>query len=271
MSEQLTMAAVSRPNTIASLTAQLRTLGVTEGDTLMVHSAMSSLGWVCGGEQAVIEALIAAVGAGGTLCMPAHTGALSDPAAWQHPPVPKEWVDEIRETMPAFDPDKSPTRGIGKVAECFRKWPDVKRSNHPHTSLCAYGRLADDITSSHPLTPQLGMTSPYGALYRLGAKVLLVGVGYDHCTILHLSETLMEHPPLEHTGAPVLVDGQREWVWYDDVETDSDRFPKLGQDYELAGGAVSLGKVGNAECRLLPAQELVDYGTRWLNDYAGHS
>lgn len=86
-------------------------LGVCTGDILLVHSSMSSIGWVCGGSQAVIESLLKSVGETGTLVMPAHSSDLSDPSVWENPPVPKTWISIIKETMPPFEVDKTPTRG----------------------------------------------------------------------------------------------------------------------------------------------------------------
>lgn len=42
--------------------------------------------------------------------MPTQSGQLSDPAGWGDPPVPAEWIDELRDTLPAYDPDLTPTR-----------------------------------------------------------------------------------------------------------------------------------------------------------------
>ena len=95
-----------------SLTADLRALGVEEGMGVLVHSALSAVGWVSGGPVAVIRALLQAVGADGTLVMPAHSSSWSDPAGWKSPPAPAAWWDPIRATMPAFDPATTPTSSI---------------------------------------------------------------------------------------------------------------------------------------------------------------
>jgi aminoglycoside 3-N-acetyltransferase len=90
------------PVTVHSLEQDLRALGVKPGMVLLVHSSLSSLGWVCGGAVAVIEALESVLTSEGTLIMPTHSGELSEPSYWQHPPVPEAWWQTIRDTMPAF-------------------------------------------------------------------------------------------------------------------------------------------------------------------------
>ncbi|MCP4425789.1 MAG: AAC(3) family N-acetyltransferase, partial [Chloroflexi bacterium] len=128
MSEEQTIKNAHSPRTRASLAADLRQLGVRPSMTLLVHSAMSRLGWVNGGPVVVIQALQDALTSEGTLVMPAHSGDYSDPAGWENPPIPPAWHQTVRDTMPAFDPALTPTRGMGRIAELFRTWPDVRRS-----------------------------------------------------------------------------------------------------------------------------------------------
>ena len=101
------MAAQGGPNTVQSLASQLGSLGVGPGQTLLVHSSLRALGWTCGGAQAVILGLLEAVGPQGTIVMPAHSGDFSDPGLWENPPVPADWQEGIRQSMPAWRADLS--------------------------------------------------------------------------------------------------------------------------------------------------------------------
>lgn len=263
MSEEMTIFATKKPNTIQSLVQDFKALGINQGDILLVHSSMSRLGWVCGGAQAVITALLNAVGRDGTIVMPAHSADLSDPAEWENPPVPSDWIPIIYEQLPAFDPQLTPTRGMGQIAELFRTIPNTLRSDHPQGSFCANGKHAKEITEKHPLTPQFGIDSPLGTLYKLRANVLLLGTGYDSCTSFHLAESLIDEMPIKRMGAPVLDEGKRCWKWFDDYDYCSDDFQLIGKEFEKTGH-VRTGKVGNAEAKLFSLQEGVDFAKQWL-------
>ncbi|MCL6605398.1 MAG: AAC(3) family N-acetyltransferase [Paenibacillus sp.] len=251
------------PITVKRMVLDIHKLGVQEGDCIIVHSSLSKLGWVCGGPQAVVQALLEAVGVEGTLIMPAQSGDWSDPAEWEHPPVPQDWIEIIYREMPAYDPYKTPTRGMGRIAEVFRTFPQTVRSQHPQVSFCANGKQASSIVSNHELTPQFGMASPLGKLYNLNAKVHLLGVEYDSCTSFHLAEARIERMPEKRMGAAIFEDGERVWKWFTDCRYDSDDFAAIGESFE-EHYSVQKGSVGSAECRLFDMREAVDFAEQWL-------
>lgn len=254
--------------THSSLVKQLRALGVSPEMVVLVHSSLSSLGWVCGGAQTVIEALFEALGPRGTLVMPTHSPQLSDPAGWHNPPVPENWWETIREKMPAYDPTLTPTRGMGAIPEAFRKANDVRRSDHPKLSFAARGSHRDAVIDDHRLADSLGEGSPLARLYDLDACVLLLGVGHDVNTSLHLAEYRWSGTDRRRTtaAAPVMVDGQRRWVEYEDTGHDADDFATIGRAFERSEH-VRTELVGEAQARLMSQPRLVDFAVEWMEQH----
>jgi aminoglycoside 3-N-acetyltransferase len=252
------------PYTVQSLASDLRALGVAVGDTVLMHSSARSLGFVAGGSQAVVQALLDVLGPGGTLVVPTHTPDNADPADWTNPPVTESWWPTIRLQAPGFDPSRTPSRWMGVIAETVRTWPGAARSDHPHVSFAAVGRHAASVVGAHQLDDALGEHSPLGAVYRLNGKVLLLGCGHESNTSLHLAEWRQKSPPRAVHGASVRrADGTSEWISWTDVADYTDDFEQIGAAFEVAVG-LSIGQVGDAEARLTPQRALVDFATDWM-------
>jgi aminoglycoside 3-N-acetyltransferase len=255
------------PPTLSSLTANLRSLGLASGMTVIVHSSMKAIAkWIIGDAQALILALEGILGPEGTLVMPTMSGNLSDPQNWQHPPVPASWWETIRQETPAFMPDLTATREMGRLAETFRGQEGVLRSSHPQTSFAAWGKEAAFITANHLLESPTGEHSPVARIYELDGHVLLLGVGHGNNTSLHLAEERATYPnkAWEVNGAPILVDGERHWVEFKILAIDESDFVQIGSDFARDSGLVREGKVGNATSLLMSQRALVDYGVRWM-------
>ena len=120
----------------------LEKVGVKYGQSIMVHTSLKSLGFVCGGAQIIIEALLEGVGEEGTIMMPTQSWKNLDPEAGVHWEEPREWWQLIRDNWPAYDKNVTPTNTMGAVAEMFRSWPGSLRSDHPARSVAAGGKNA---------------------------------------------------------------------------------------------------------------------------------
>lgn len=252
--------------TTTSIANDLTALGVSSGDIVLVHSSLSSIGWVSGGAVSVIKALQSVLGIDGTLVMPTHTSHLSDPVLLRPPSVPRTWAQTIRETLPAFDRLVTPSNGMGVIPETFRTLPEVVRSNHPHDSFAAMGPRAPDIATQHSLHHGLGEHSPLAALYRLGAKVLLLGVSHDSSTALHLAENKANYrgKRFVKNGAPVLTDGKRQWVTVEHLDYQVGDFNRIGHSYATQTREVNYGYIGRGQSLLMPMRGLVDYAVDWM-------
>lgn len=262
--EAAAIAAVEDPVTVDSLVADLHELGVEPGDTLLAHAAMSSLGWVAGGAPAVVDALREAVTAAGTLVMPTHSTQNADPSDWENPPLPADWIAPVKDALPPYRPAVTPANRVGAVPECFRTYPDAIRSRHPTLSFAAWGADAEAVVADHPYDDPMGEGSPLATVYDLDGRVLRLGT--DANTSLHLAESRAaarsDDPwPRVENGAPVLVDGEREWLTFAELGDTAADFRATEAAFDDATGGLRRGPVGAAEATLCSQRNLVDFAT----------
>ncbi|SDB81923.1 aminoglycoside 3-N-acetyltransferase [Pelagirhabdus alkalitolerans] len=251
-------------NTIDSLVEDFRNIGLKEGMTVLVHSSLSSMGWTNGGAKSVIDALIQVLTEEGTIVMPTQSADLSDPSEWEAPSVPELWWPSIRQTMPAYDPNTTPTMGMGTIVDVFRTYPNVKRSAHPAVSFAAWGKHKDEIIDDHALDFGLGEHSPLARLYELEASVLLIGTTFETNTAFHLGEYRVESPKIIKKAAPIMEQGQRKWVEYDEIEFQEELFPEIG--YLLQENTPLINKkIGQADSYLFAFRDAVDTSAHYFN------
>jgi aminoglycoside 3-N-acetyltransferase len=213
---------------------QLLSLGVRQGGLLLVHASFRETGPVEGGPAGLVDALRAAVGRTGTLVMP----SMSDDD--DHP----------------FDVKGTPCVGMGVVADTFWRMPGVLRSDSPH-AFAAAGSDAEMIVAPHPIDPPHGLDSPVGRVYEMGGQVLLLGVGHDANTTVHLAENLAGVRYRRPKYVTMLDGGQPVRLEYAEIDHCCQRFALL--DSWLRERALQVeGKVGHAASRLMRSRDVVE-------------
>lgn len=269
-----------RPVRRSELGAAVRALGVHHGDVLCVHASLSSLGWVVGGAETVVRALLDCVGSMGTLAAVASWNDIP----FRLPQWPAEWRQAYLEEMPGFDAEHSEANpSYGRVPERLRTWPGAHKSIHPDQRIVAIGALAEWLTGDHPLDDSFGPVSPFARLVERHAQVLLLGAPLTSLTLLHHAEAIADVPGKRRWSysLPFAVNGRVEWRTLRDIDAESGPFPygevvEGGEDplvglaaiaeAALRVGIGARGNVATAECHLFPAAELVSFAKRWLED-----
>jgi aminoglycoside 3-N-acetyltransferase len=213
--------------------AQLLGLGIEPGGVLVVHTAFSKVAPLEGGPLGLINAIRVALGPEGTLVMP----SMSDDD--DHP----------------FDPSTTPCLGMGVVADTFWRLPGALRSDSPH-AFAAVGPYAAEITAAHPPHVPHGLNSPVGRIYELGGQVLLLGVGHDANTTIHLAENLAQ----VRYGQPKYLmtrrEGQLTRLDYIEIDHCCENFRLMDQWLD-AERAQRHGIVGHGQARLARSRSLV--------------
>lgn len=226
------------------LKAQIRAMGITSGDTVMVHSALRAIGPVENGADGIIDAFREVL-TDGLLLIPTHTWAVV---------TKKQPVFDVRATVP----------NIGTLPRVAAFRPDGVRSLHPTHSITGFGKNAAEFLAGEELS---GTPTPVGGamqrLGKMGAKILLVGVGNDKNTFLHTVDEELDLPDrLERESYPLtIVDaaGNRHTTQFRShccsrSEDVSMNYPNYEQAL-VDTGAQTLGKLGNATVRIVDAAQ----------------
>ncbi|HEY3062334.1 MAG TPA: AAC(3)-IV family aminoglycoside N-acetyltransferase [Chloroflexota bacterium] len=218
----------------ATVVRQLEGLGVERGGVLLVHTSFRAVRPIEGGPLGLIDALRAALGSTGTLVMGSYTGSDDEP----------------------FDPRRTPASpDLGVVADLFWHVPGVLRSDHPFAFAAAGPKAAEIVRDPLP-TPPHRLESPVGRVYELDGQVLLLGVGHDADTTLHLAELLADVPYRLRKHITVLQDGRPTRIDYGENDHCCQRFT-LADDWLRERGLQAEGTVGYAPARLMRARDIV--------------
>ena len=178
------------------LKRDLGALGVSAGDTVLMHSSYRSLGGIEDGAEGFFSAFMELLGPEGTLILPALS------------------YESVTRQQPEFHLAFTPSC-VGYLPEFFRtQFPGVIRSMHPTHSCCLFGRRAVELAADNEQdeTP-VGPHSPFAKLPKVGGKILMLGCGLDHNTSMHGVEETAEPPYLFDRANTERVD----YILYDDV------------------------------------------------------
>ncbi len=225
----------------AELKSQLLRLGVRRGGVLLVHTSFRAVRPVERGPAGLIEALRDALGPEGTLVMPSWTELDDEP----------------------FDARTTPSaRDLGVVAQTFWQLPGVRRSDHFH-AFAAVGPKATAITADPlPLPPHIP-ASPVGRVHDFDGQVLLLGVGHDADTTLHLAELIAGVPYRTPSYCTVLENGRATRIDYGENNHCCARFA-MADDWLRARELQTEGRVGHAHARLVRSRDIVTVALEYL-------
>jgi aminoglycoside 3-N-acetyltransferase-4 len=216
------------------LVRQLRDLGIVPGDVLLVHTSFRAVRPLAGGPLTLIAGLREALGPEGTLVMPSWSG--NDDEPFDH-------------STSSANPD------LGVTADMFWRLPGVRRSDHLQ-AFAASGPAAEAILADPlPLPPHIP-ASPVGRVHDHDGKVLLLGVGHDANTSLHLAELIAEVPYRSPSYCTILQDGRPVRIDYGENNHCCVRFA-LADEWLRRAGLQSQGLVGHAQARLMRSRDLV--------------
>lgn len=207
-----------------------------------MHTSFRRVRPIEGGPLGLLDALRSALGPDGTLVMPAWTGDDEEP----------------------FDPRSSAAAAdLGVVADTFWRQPGVLRSEHPF-AFAAAGPLASRIVSGPLPLPPHRPESPVGRVHDANGQVLLLGVGHDADTTLHLAEVLAGVPYALWKHCTMVEAGRRQRIRYQENDHCCARFA-LADEWLRAEGLQLEGSVGLAHARLVRARHIVDLALAHLS------
>jgi len=217
----------------SDLTTQLLELGVIPAGVLLVHTSFSKIAPVESGPRVLIDALQAALGPNGTLVMPSMTDDDDHP----------------------FDSRRTPCLGMGVVADKFWRKPGVLRSDSPH-AFAAIGPEAARITASHPLDVPHGLNSPVGRVYELDGQILMLGIGHDANTTIHLAEALAGVRYRRPKSVMINQAGQLTRYGYSEIDHCCANFNLVDRWLDAQRGQ-RRGRIGYGEARLTRSRNVV--------------
>ena len=230
-------------------------LGLEEGDSVLVHSSLSSFGYIEEGADTVISALMEVVGQEGGVLMPSFPAFVGG----EYGLVEKNEI--------VFDIRVSPSL-MGKISDAFWRREGVRRSIHPTHSVAAWGNKGWEIIEGHEkCLCSCGEGSPFHRNCLIGGKILFLGTTHSSSTTLHTVEDVNGAPTRSvFVFYPKVIDCKGRVV----TVSTRPHLPGLARQYEIINkvcrenGIQKEGKVGNAVLKLIEADGLLETGSRLI-------
>lgn len=209
-------------------------LGIQKGMLLLVEIDYKKIGYVIGGIQTVVEALMDVVGYEGTIVVPTFTMQLLDPSCKEIAFEREDW-EEIRANTRTFDRHLSVPESGCEFANQFLRNDGVARSCHPLFSFAAWGKYAKLLCDRHPLHFGLSHDSPLGKLHDLDGYVLQIGSGYADTNAFYLSKYYDNVTPIQVLSVPVEHNHELRWKALLEIELGKEEFEAIGHKMEEKG------------------------------------
>lgn len=243
---------------------QLQNIGIQRGMLLMVDACSENMGYISGGIQTFIEALMDSVGYEGTIVMPCFTPKNIDPACSGATKISRENWDIVRDHSLPFHKKLNAPDTSDVMIHQFLRNEGVLRSYHPIYSFAAWGKYAKIICDKHPLHFGLSKESPLGKLSELNGFVLLAGCGYEDCTMFQLARYSGEQLPIKILSSPIEHNNQVLWKDMLDLELDNSGFEVIGEVMEERKIVKNM-YINSARCRFFSAREAVNIATAYFH------
>ncbi len=234
------------------LTAGFERLGLRDGDSVVMHAALESMGVVEGGAAMVLHRLLRVLGKSGTLLMPTFTSITRHSTTHDNHTKPGCWCEGREDRHLPFIPELQPDKIIGEIAKRLCSWPASLRSRHPAYSYVAVGKHGDELVREFSLDDPL---LPLKRFLRHDPWVVTIGVGLDSVTAIYLAEETRLKP--KFTRERALTFSSKGPAWVDITALGcSDGFKKL--EAQLSGKVSRETKIGLASTQIYPMKRLLE-------------
>ncbi len=199
-----------------------RRLGLGPGQIVLTHSSLASMGWVEGGADALLNAILNVLGPDGTLVVPIFGD-------------------------------------LGILTKIVETHPRAVKSLHPLAAVAAIGKDAEALCRDHWKAELAhAADTPYLRVADLGGWVLLLGVDQDRNTTLHTVEEMLRLSYLQTSEEKTFETPSglvtKSWPLFPGPHRNF-----IGSDALLrASGKMTVGRIGSAVARLIRSRDLID-------------